>query len=481
MAKITGFLEHGRQAAPRRPVAERVKDYRELELLVTPAELSEQAARCMDCGVPFCNTGCPLGNLIPDFNDLTYQGDEARALEALHTTNNFPEITGRVCPAPCEAACVLGINDDPVHIKLVERHLADHGFSQGLIKPHAASLSTDKQVAIIGSGPAGLAAAQQLRRAGHQVTVFERDERLGGLLTFGIPDFKLEKRVIEQRLAQLTAEGVRFEAGVNVGVDVSGEALLERFDAVCLCGGARVPRDLPIAGRELMGVHFAMDYLTQQNRRVAGLPVHEEPISAEGRHVVVLGGGDTGSDCVGTALRQGALSVTSLELMPRPPDEPGSATPWPLWPYKLRTSSSHEEGGERDFAVTTQRLIGEDGRLTRLVCQRIELRAGRPAPIAGTEFEVQADLLLLALGFTGPEPGGLLTQLGVELDARGNVRTDAELMTSQPGVFAAGDMQRGQSLVVWAIADGRRAARGIDRYLMGSSLLPTPGRAGVLR
>ncbi len=481
MGKITGFLEFERQNAPRRPASERVKDYREFELPVVGQDLQEQAARCMDCGVPFCNTGCPLGNLIPDWNDHVYADRLGQASDSLHATNNFPEFTGRICPAPCEAACVLGINEEPVNIKLLERSIADQAWAQEHIHPEPASHRTGKKVAIIGSGPAGMAAAQQLARAGHDVTLFERDDRVGGLLTYGIPDFKLEKWLVQRRVEQLEAEGVNIRTGVNVGQDISGDQLRAEFDAVCLCGGSRVPRDLAVPGRELDGVHFAMEFLEQQNRRVAGLTVEGPEILATGKHVVVLGGGDTGSDCIGTSHRQGAAHITSFEIMPQPPAEPSPSTPWPLWPLKMRSSSSHEEGGERDWAVSTLEVRGEDGAVSALRCVRVELKAGRFEPIAGTEFDIKADLVLLAMGFVHPEHGGILDQLGVELDQRGNVRTDAQLMTSTPGVFSAGDMQRGQSLVVWAIADGRRAARSIDVHLSGQSALPVPGRAGRLR
>jgi len=471
VGKVTGFLEYQRVDPAKRSVEERVKDYREFELPVVNETLQTQGARCMDCGIPFCNTGCPLGNLIPDWNDHVYRDDPKRAIAALHATNNFPEFTGRVCPAPCEAACVLGINDDPVSIKLIEKAIADRAWQDRLVTPEPPRLRTGKKVAIVGSGPAGLAAAQDLARAGHDVTVYERDDRIGGLLTYGIPDFKLEKWVVERRLDQLRAEGVTFRTGVHVGVDLGVDELRATHDAIVLAIGSRKPRDLPIPGRELAGIHFAMDFLTQQNRRVAGDVVPDEiAILATGKRVVVIGGGDTGSDCIGTSHRQGAKSVTNFEIMPRPPDGRSPTTPWPMWPLMLRTSTSHEEGGTRDFSVMTERFSG-NGKVEKLHCVRVEPKDGRFERVPGTEFEVEADLVLLAMGFVHPEHPGLVKDLGVELDARGNVRVDASFMTSVPGVFAAGDCQRGQSLVVWAIAEGRKAARGVDRYLMGKTEL----------
>ncbi len=472
MGKITGFLEYERKVASKRPVPERVRDFREFELPVVKNELATQGARCMDCGIPFCNTGCPLGNLIPDWNDAVYRDRPREAIALLHATNNFPEFTGRVCPAPCEAACVLGINADPVSIKLIEKSIIDRAWDEGLILPEPAKTRTNKRVAVIGSGPAGLAAAQELARAGHNVTVYEKADRIGGLLTYGIPDFKLDKQLVERRVEQMRAEGVVFETGVDVGRSVTAAELQSRFDAVCLATGSRKPRDLPIPGRELDGVHFAMDFLEQQNRRVAGQPVPDEiAILATDKKVVVIGGGDTGSDCIGTSHRQGATSVTSLEIMPRPPDERSPSTPWPMWPLMLRTSSSHEEGGERDFSVSTERIGGTDGRVERLHCVRVEFKDGAFQRIPGTEFELEADLVLLALGFVHPEHEGLIEALDLRLDRRGNIELDSDFMSSVPGVFAAGDCQRGQSLVVWAIADGRKAARGIDRYLMGGTEL----------
>jgi len=471
VGKVTGFLEFERLDPSKRPIHERVRDYREFELPVVQEAIVKEGARCMDCGIPFCNTGCPLGNLIPDWNDHVYRGQSEAASLALHATNNFPEVTGRVCPAPCEAACVLGINDDPVSIKLIERTIADRAIEQGLLKPILPKQKTGKRVAVVGSGPAGMAAAQQLCRAGHEVTLYERDDRIGGLLTYGIPDFKLEKSLVERRIRQMTDEGVVFRTGVDVGRTVTGDQLRSEHDAVLLTIGSRIPRDLPVPGRELPGVHFAMDFLTQQNRRVAGDSVPDAgAILATGKNVVVIGGGDTGSDCIGTSHRQGAKSVTNFEIMPRPPDERAPHTPWPMWPLMLRTSSSHEEGGERDFSVSTERITG-DGKVEKLHCVRLALQNGRLERIAGTEFVLDADLVLLAMGFVHPEKEGIVEQLGVNLDARGNVAIDKQFMSSVPGVFAAGDCERGQSLVVWAIADGRKAARGVDRFLMGRSEL----------
>jgi glutamate synthase (NADPH) small chain len=471
VGKVTGFLEYERFDPSKRAVAERLHDYKEFELPVVQETLVQQGARCMDCGIPFCNTGCPLGNLIPDWNDHVFRNQPELASISLHATNNFPEVTGRVCPAPCEAACVLGINDDPVSIKLVERAIADRAFAEGLVKPVLPKTRTGKTVAVIGSGPAGLAAAQQLARAGHTVTVYERDDRLGGLLTYGIPDFKLEKSLITRRIEQLTAEGVVFQTSADVGGAITGADLRAKHDAVLLAIGSRKPRDLVVPGRELPGVHFAMDFLTQQNRRVAGETVPDAgAILATGKNVIVIGGGDTGSDCIGTSHRQGAKSVTSFEIMPRPPEERASVTPWPQWPLMLRTSSSHEEGGTRDWSVSTERISG-NGRVEELHCVRVELKAGKFERVAGSEFTLPADLVLLAMGFVHPEREGVVEQLGVELDQRGNVRIDKSCMASVPGVFAAGDCQRGQSLVVWAIADGRRAARGVDQFLMGRSEL----------
>jgi glutamate synthase (NADPH/NADH) small chain len=465
-------MEYEREEPSKRPVVERVRDFREFELPVVQEKLKLQGARCMDCVIPFCNTGCPLGNLIPDWNDSVFRDAPQEAIDSLHATNNFPEVTGRVCPAPCEAACVLGINDDPVSIKLIERSIADRAFTEGRIVPIPPRTRTGKKVAVIGSGPAGMAAAQQLNRAGHTVTLFERDDRIGGLLTYGIPDFKMEKTLIERRVEQMQAEGVVFKPSVHVGQDVSIPQLKQDFDAICLAIGSRKPRDLPVPGRELDGVHFAMDFLMQQNRRVAGVTVPDEgAIVATGKNVVVIGGGDTGSDCIGTSHRQGARSVTSFEIMPRPPDDRDGSTPWPLWPLMLRSSSSHEEGGSRDWSVSTERMTGENGKLTKLHCVRVEFKNGKFERMPGSEFELDAELVLLAMGFVHPEHEGLVKDFEFKLDRRGNVEIDPNFMTSVPGVFAAGDCQRGQSLVVWAIADGRRAARGIDLFLMGRSEL----------
>ena len=472
MGKITGFLEIERVDPSKRPAGERVKDYREFELPIVQDTLSKQGARCMDCGIPFCNTGCPLGNLIPDWNDHAYRNKPELAIAALHATNNFPEFTGRVCPAPCEAACVLGINEDPVAIKLIERSIIDRAFDEGLVKPVLAKTRTGKKIAVVGSGPAGMAAAQQLARAGHDVTLFERDDQIGGLLTYGIPDFKMEKSLVHRRVEQMKAEGVTFKTSVDVGRDVTASQLKTDFDATVLTIGSRKPRDLEVPGRELSGTHYAMDFLTQQNRRVAGLPVPDsEAILATGKHVIVIGGGDTGSDCIGTSNRQGAASVTSFEIMPRPPEERAATTPWPLWPLMLRTSSSHEEGGKRDWSVSTERVSGSNGKVEKLHCVRVEFKGGKFERIAGSEFELPADLVLLAMGFVHPEHPGIVTDLGLKLDRRGNVEVDPQFMTSVPGVFAAGDCQRGQSLVVWAIAEGRKAARNVDQFLMGRTEL----------
>ncbi|MCU1281888.1 MAG: gltD [bacterium] len=464
MGKLRGFIEIERLKPSSRPIDERVGDWREFELPLSVDKLRDQGARCMDCGIPFCHDGCPLGNLIPDFNDHVYGGRWDAALRALHATNNFPEITGRVCPAPCEASCVLNLDQAPVTIKTIERSIIDRAFAAGALPAQPATYRTGKRVAVVGSGPAGLAAAQQLARSGHDVVVLEKDDRVGGLLRYGIPDFKLEKELLDRRLEQLVGEGVTFKTGVHCGVDVTGDELRAQYDAVVLAGGAMKPRDLGVPGRELGGVRFAMEFLTQQNRRVAGLAVDGDDILAAGKRVIVLGGGDTGSDCVGTSHRQGAASVTSLELMPRPPDERGERNPWPQWPLVYRTSSSHEEGGERDFAVMTKRLIGQDGRVVALAAVRVELRDRRLVEVAGSEFTIPCDLVLLAMGFLGPVRDGLLAQLGVALDARGNVAV-RDGRTSVDGVFAAGDMARGQSLVVWAIAEGRTVATSVDAYL----------------
>jgi glutamate synthase (NADPH/NADH) small chain len=468
MAKITGFLEYTREVPERRPPAERIKDWFEIYQPFPETSLTNQAARCMDCGVPFCHTGCPLTNLIPDWNDQAWRGNWRDAVRQLHATNNFPEFTGRVCPAPCEASCVLGINEPPVTIKQIEKTIIDRAFAEGFIKPEPAANQTGRRVAVVGSGPAGLAAAQQLARAGHEVTVFEKNDRIGGLLRYGIPNFKMEKHLIDRRVEQMRGEGVRFQTNVHVGVAIGADELRRKFDAVLLAGGAEKPRDLKVPGRELQGIHFAMEFLPQQNRVCEGDEVAGQ-IRATGKRVVIIGGGDTGADCLGTSHRQGALSVTQFELLPKPPEERSTSTPWPLWPLQLRVESSHEEGGTRDWSVSTVKFSGDEhGNVRQLHAVRVG-----PAPkferLAGTEFTLEADLVLLAMGFLGPVKNGLLEQFRVNLDGRGNIATDAHHMSSVPGVFAAGDMRRGQSLVVWAIAEGRKAARGIDAYLTGES------------
>ncbi len=478
MGKITGFLEFKREEPYHRPVEERVLDWREFEASMPEDKLRTQAARCMDCGVPFCHRGCPLGNLIPDWNDLVYRGRWREAVDALHSTNNFPEITGRICPAPCEAACVLSINDDPVTIKLVEKHIGERAFEEGWVTPVLPQRKTGKRVAVVGSGPAGLACAQQLARVGHSVTVFERDDRVGGLLTYGIPDFKLEKWVVQRRIDQMIAEGVEFRTNCNVGVDIHGRELLRNFDAVCLTIGATRPRDLKLPGRELKGIHFAMEYLVQQNKRNFGDQFSsEEIISAAGKRVVVVGGGDTGSDCVGTANRQGARLIHQFQYLPRPPEKRTADSPWPEWPKILRTSYSHEEGVIRDWNVYTVGFSGENGHVRRLHGVRVKWRFehGRRImeEIKGSEFTLECDLVLIAAGFAGPEADTLASQLKLKLDGHGNVIGDESYMTNVPGVFVAGDARRGQSLVVWAIWEGREAARAIDRYLMGETRLPS--------
>jgi glutamate synthase (NADPH/NADH) small chain len=481
MGKVTGFLEIERKDTPYRPVEERLKDWREVQQDPPVEQVRAQAARCMDCGIPFCNNGCPLGNLIPDWNDLAYRGKWEDAIVRLHSTNNFPEFTGLVCPAPCEAACVLGINQDPVTIKQVEWEIIRNAWEQGWIRPVKPRRRSGRSVAVVGSGPAGLAAAQQLTRAGHTVTLFEKNDRIGGLLRYGIPDFKLEKWIIDRRLEQMREEGVHFQTGVHVGRDLSAQDLRKGFDAVLLTTGSETPRDLPVDGRMLDGVHFAMDFLRQSNKRTAGDEIpEEESITATGKHVIVLGGGDTGSDCIGTSHRQGAKSVTSIELLERPPPSRDESTPWPQWPLVFRTSSSHQEGGERLYARLTKKFTGDDGKVKAL--HGVEVRFGDPdasgrprlEDVPGSAFTLSADLVLLAMGFLHPVHDELMTGLGLKLDGRGNVQAELrEFATSEPGVFAAGDCRRGQSLVVWAIWEGREAARSIDRYLSGTTRLPS--------
>jgi glutamate synthase (NADPH/NADH) small chain len=479
MADPRGFLKYTHRETPqRRPVPLRLRDWKEVYEDFSHEALQTQAARCMDCGIPFCHNGCPLGNLIPEWNDLVFKDRWRDAIERLHATNNFPEFTGRLCPAPCEASCVLGINQDPVTIKQVEVEIIDNAFDEGWVVPMPPDRLTGKKVAVVGSGPAGLAAAQQLTRAGHTVTVFERADRIGGLLRYGIPEFKMEKRHIDRRLEQMRAEGTEFRTGVNVGVDLSVAQLRSEFDAVVLAGGATAWRDLPIPGRELEGIYQAMEFLPWANRVQMGDPVlgedGEPPITAKGKKVVIIGGGDTGADCLGTSHRQGAASVHQFEIMPRPPEERAPTTPWPTYPLQFRVSSAHEEGGERVFSVNTEEFCGEDGRVKSLKVHEVEMKAGRFEKVEGSDFELEADLVLLAMGFVGPEKGGLLTELNVELTDRGNVKRDGNFATSVPGVFVAGDMGRGQSLIVWAIAEGRAAAAGVDRYLMGQTALPAP-------
>ena len=482
MGHPTGFLEIERKDRPYEKVEARLKTWKEFILPLPPGEMRKQAARCMDCGVPFCHNGCPVNNQIPDWNELVRRDRWQAALEVLHSTNNFPEFTGRICPAPCEASCTLNIDDNPVTIKSIECAIVDRGWEEGWIQPLVPTRKTGKRVAVVGSGPAGLACAQQLARAGHAVTLFEKADRIGGLLRYGIPDFKMEKHLIDRRMRQMEAEGVEFRTGVEVGATLSVKSLLEGYDAVALTGGAEWPRDLEVPGRELQGIHYAMDFLVPQNKRVAGDDeVRAAPkgtISARGKHVIVIGGGDTGSDCVGTSNRQGALSVTQLEVMPQPPQKENKALTWPDWPLKLRTSSSHEEGVDRDFAVLTRRAVGSKGKVEALECVRVEWVKGadgrmQMADVPGSTFRLEAGLVLLAMGFLGPRKPGLLEQTGVALDVRGNVAaTVQDYRTSVPHVFAAGDMRRGQSLVVWAIREGRQCARAIDLELMGQSTLP---------
>ena len=467
MGKVTGFVEYARETPERRPPADRINDWHEVYRDFPEDKVRTQGARCMDCGVPFCHTGCPLNNIIPDWNDLVYRDRWRAAIRVLHSTNNFPEFTGRICPAPCEAACVLGINEPPVAIKVIEKTIVEHAFKEGWIQPELPLRKTGKRVAIVGSGPAGLAAAQQLARAGHAVTVFEKTDRIGGLLRYGIPEFKMEKWVLDRRLDQMQAEGVEFQTGVYVGQSISGADLQKDFDAILLAGGAEQPRDLKVPGRELKGIHFAMEFLPQQNKNCAGDQVRDQ-ILATGKRVVIIGGGDTGADCLGTSHRQRAASVHQFEIMPMPPSDRAPQTPWPLWPLQLRVESSHEEGGMREWSMATTAFTGdENGYVKKLHGMRV---GPAPAfePIPGTEFTIDTELVLLAMGFTGPVKHGLLEQLGVVLDGRGNVATDTDYATNVPGVFAAGDLRRGQSLVVWAIAEGRKAAEGMHRYLMST-------------
>jgi glutamate synthase (NADPH/NADH) small chain len=476
MGKITGFLEISREAPHKEPVAERLKHWREFEEKTPEETLRAQGARCMDCGIPFCHKGCPLGNIIPDWNDLVYRGRWRDAIARLHSTNNFPEFTGRICPAPCEEACVLNINNDPVTIKNIEKNIIDHAWGEGWVTPQVAEKRTGKTVAVIGSGPAGMACAQQLARAGHLVTLVERADRIGGLLRYGIPDFKMEKGLIDRRMEQMAAEGVTFRTNAHVGVNVAVDDLRREFDALVLSGGATKPRDLPVPGRELRGIHFAMEFLPPQNKVVAGDTVPGQ-LLATGKRVVILGGGDTGSDCLGTSNRHGAVSVHQFELLPQPPKDRPRLT-WPNWPMILRTSSSHEEGVTRDWSLNTKRFSGDAaGNVKKLHGVRLEWKQdnGRPAmvEIPGSEFELDCDLVLLALGFLGPEPDTMIAQLGVTLTERGNVAVDGDYQTNVAGVFACGDMRRGQSLVVWAIWEGREAARGVDRHLMGETALPS--------
>jgi glutamate synthase (NADPH/NADH) small chain len=469
MGKTTGFMDYSRELAPRRPVAERVNDWFEIYQDFPEEKLRKQAARCMDCGVPFCQTGCPVSNLIPDWNDLVYRGRWKEAVRQLHATNNFPEFTGRICPAPCEASCVLGINQPPVTIKQNEKNIVERAFLEGWIRPEPSKYLTGKKVAIVGSGPAGLAAAQQLCRAGHSVVVYEKADRIGGLLRYGIPEFKLEKHIIDRRLEQMSAEGVRFVTGAEVGKSISVEDLRREYDAIVLAGGAEHPRDLNVPGRELKGIHYAREFLPQQNRRCAGDTIDSPAeILATGKRVIIIGGGDTGADCLGTCHRQKPLSVHQFEIMPKPPDERSPQTPWPLWPMQLRIEGAHEEGGIRDWSIATTRFTGDkegkEGKVTRLHAVRV----GPPPkfePVPGSEFTMDADLILIAMGFLGPVRPGMIEQLGVQLDNRGNVATDENYMSSVPGVFVAGDMRRGQSLVVWAISEGRKAAASVDAYL----------------
>jgi len=472
VGKITGFMEIERIAEVALPVAQRVRGYREFILALKDDEATRQGARCMDCGIPFCQSGCPVHNIIPDWNDLVYRHQWRRALDVLHSTNNFPEFTGRVCPAPCEAACTLNINDDPVGIKSIEHFIIDKGWEEGWVAAQPPTAATGKRVAVVGSGPAGMACAQQLARAGHRVVLFEKNDRIGGLLRYGIPDFKMEKHLIDRRVEQMRVEGVEFRVNQHIGVAVPARDLVNEFDAVALTAGSEEPRDLKSPGRDLDGVHFAMDFLPLQNRRVAG-DAGVAPLTATGKHVVVIGGGDTGSDCVGTSNRHAAASVTQFELLPQPPEHENKPLVWPYWPMKLRTSSSHEEGCQRDWSVQTKAFKGDGGKVSALVASRVESKDGKLVEVPGSEFEIKADLVLLAMGYIHPVHRGMLDELGVNYDARGNVAADTDsYRTSMPKVFAAGDTRRGQSLVVWAIREGRQCARAIDEFLMGASELP---------
>lgn len=473
MGKVTGFLELDRSDRTYRPVEERVQHYNEFVVPLDDSQLSDQGARCMDCGIPYCHNGCPINNIIPDWNDLVYNGQFRDAIEVLHSTNNFPEFTGRICPAPCEAACTLNIDNAPVTIKTIECSIVDRAWKEGWIEPQIPEHKTGKTVGVVGGGPAGMAAAQQLARAGHDVHLYEKNAKIGGLLRYGIPDFKMEKWLIDRRASQMQAEGVTIHPLTHVGVTVTMDELKERHDAIVLAGGAEAPRDLPVTGRDLDGVHFAMEFLPQQNRRNGNEPVKEDDILATGKHVIVIGGGDTGSDCIGTSIRQGCASVTQLEIMPAPPEMEDKATVWPHWPLKMRTSSSQEEGTTRDFAVMTTEMVADNGKVTAIKCVRVEWTDKGPQPIEGTEFELKADLVLLAMGFLGPVQEGMIQQAGVETDARSNVLADEQnYLSSQDGVFACGDMRRGQSLVVWAIREGRQCAHAVDKFLMGGTLLP---------